>query len=60
MDEKTDAPQKPIVYVIGFTAALAGLFFGLDVGVISGALPLRTLPALADGVFMNAFANKGR
>ncbi|MFA7344136.1 MAG: sugar porter family MFS transporter [Terrimicrobiaceae bacterium] len=26
-----------IVYFIGFTAALAGLLFGLDVGVISGA-----------------------
>lgn len=28
---------KPIVYFIGVTAALAGLLFGLDVGVISGA-----------------------
>ena len=28
---------RPIVYRIGFTAALAGLLFGLDVGVISGA-----------------------
>ena len=28
---------QPIVYFIGFTAALAGLLFGLDVGVISGA-----------------------
>jgi len=28
---------KPIVYFIGFTGALAGLLFGLDVGVISGA-----------------------
>lgn len=28
---------KPIVYFIGGTAALAGLLFGLDVGVISGA-----------------------
>jgi SP family galactose:H+ symporter-like MFS transporter len=28
---------SPIVYFIGFTAALAGLLFGLDVGVISGA-----------------------
>lgn len=28
---------RPIVYFVGFTAALAGLLFGLDVGVISGA-----------------------
>jgi SP family galactose:H+ symporter-like MFS transporter len=27
-----------VVYFIGFTAALAGLLFGLDVGVISGTL----------------------
>ena len=35
----TSAPKKIgfIVYFIGFTAALAGLLFGLDVGVISGA-----------------------
>ena len=33
------APKRvqPIVYFIGLTAALAGLLFGLDVGVISGA-----------------------
>jgi len=33
------SPRKvqPIVYFIGFTAALAGLLFGLDIGVISGA-----------------------
>ena len=28
------------VLFIGFSAALAGLLFGIDVGVISGALPL--------------------
>jgi len=31
------AKNKPIVYFVGFTAALAGLLFGLDIGVISGA-----------------------
>ncbi len=31
------AGVKPIVYFIGLTGALAGLLFGLDVGVISGA-----------------------
>lgn len=31
--------QKPLVYIVGLTAALAGLLFGLDIGVISGALP---------------------
>jgi MFS transporter, SP family, galactose:H+ symporter len=35
----TPPRRKPaaIVYFIGFTAALAGLLFGLDIGVISGA-----------------------
>ena len=33
----TPAKLSPIVYFIGLTAALAGLLFGLDVGVISGA-----------------------
>src|SRR5271168_4995151 len=33
----TPRKVQPIVYFIGFTAALAGLLFGLDVGVISGA-----------------------
>lgn len=28
---------SPVVYFIGLTAALAGLLFGLDIGVISGA-----------------------
>jgi SP family galactose:H+ symporter-like MFS transporter len=31
------ARLSPIVYFIGLTAAMAGLLFGLDIGVISGA-----------------------
>lgn len=31
------AKLSPVVYFIGLTAALAGLLFGLDIGVISGA-----------------------
>ncbi len=31
--------NKAFVYVVGFAAALTGLLFGLDTGVISGALP---------------------
>ncbi len=31
--------QKRFIYIVGFTAALAGLLFGIDIGVISGALP---------------------
>jgi SP family galactose:H+ symporter-like MFS transporter len=40
MTSATPAPSKlsPIVYFIGFTGALAGLLFGLDIGVVSGAL----------------------
>ena len=37
MNAPTPAKLSPIVYFIGFTAALAGLLFGLDIGVISGA-----------------------
>lgn len=33
----TPKKVQPIVYFIGLTAALAGLLFGLDIGVISGA-----------------------
>ena len=39
MDAVSPLRKKLIIYFIGFTAALAGLLFGLDVGVISGALP---------------------
>lgn len=36
---KPSSPKySTIVYFIGFTAALAGLLFGLDIGVISGAI----------------------
>ena len=34
---QTTAKLSPVVYFIGLTAALAGLLFGLDIGVISGA-----------------------
>lgn len=39
MTNPSTGPVKlsPIVYFIGITAALAGLLFGLDIGVISGA-----------------------
>ena len=36
--ESRNTKHKPYVYVVGFTAALAGLLFGIDAGVISGAL----------------------
>jgi SP family galactose:H+ symporter-like MFS transporter len=39
LDTVSPLRKKLIIYFIGFTAALAGLLFGLDVGVISGALP---------------------
>lgn len=35
--EVPSGPVKPIVYVVAFAAATAGLLFGLDIGVISGA-----------------------
>jgi MFS transporter, SP family, galactose:H+ symporter len=39
MDPVSPLRKKLVIYFIGFTAALAGLLFGLDIGVISGALP---------------------
>jgi MFS transporter, SP family, galactose:H+ symporter len=39
VDAVSPVRKKLIIYFIGFTAALAGLLFGLDIGVISGALP---------------------
>ena len=37
MNEKSKL--KPVMIIVGLTAALAGLLFGLDIGVISGVLP---------------------
>ncbi|WP_329742013.1 sugar porter family MFS transporter [Dyella sp. A6] len=38
---KAAHPKKiPIIYIVGPIAALAGLLFGMDIGIISGALPL--------------------
>lgn len=34
------AKSIPIIYITGPIAALAGLLFGMDIGIISGALPL--------------------
>jgi MFS transporter, SP family, galactose:H+ symporter len=39
LDTVSPLRKKLVIYFIGLTAALAGLLFGLDVGVISGALP---------------------
>ena len=33
------AQQRALIYIIGTIAALAGLLFGMDIGIISGALP---------------------
>lgn len=41
-DIKRDAAAKKATFLIGFAAAMAGLLFGLDIGVISGALPFIT------------------
>jgi MFS transporter, SP family, galactose:H+ symporter len=39
VDTVSPVRRNLVIYFIGFTAALAGLLFGLDIGVISGALP---------------------
>lgn len=36
----TRARKIPIIYIVGPIAGLAGLLFGMDIGIISGALPL--------------------
>lgn len=36
----TEPKKVPIIYIVGPIAALAGLLFGMDIGIISGALPL--------------------
>jgi hypothetical protein len=36
MDRVSPLRKKLVIYFIGFTAALAGLLFGLDIGVIFG------------------------
>lgn len=36
--QKLDSRVKTTMYIVGLTAALAGLLFGVDMGVISGAL----------------------
>jgi len=41
MNEKVER-TKGFVYIVGITGALAGLLFGLDTGIISGALPFIT------------------
>lgn len=38
IQERT-ATSKRMTFLVGFSAAMAGLLFGLDIGVISGALP---------------------
>lgn len=36
--QRGNSKVKATMYMVGFTAALAGLLFGVDIGVISGAL----------------------
>ncbi|MDO8954026.1 MAG: sugar porter family MFS transporter [Gammaproteobacteria bacterium] len=43
METEQTLKHKPFVYIVGLTAALAGLLFGIDIGAISGALPFLTL-----------------
>ena len=41
-NKKTGRSNKAMTFFVCFLAALAGLLFGLDIGVISGALPFIT------------------
>lgn len=43
MDKKANSSAKKMTFLIGFSAAMAGLLFGLDIGVIAGALPFITI-----------------
>ena len=41
-NKKTGRSNKAMTFFVCFLAALAGLLFGLDIGVIAGALPFIT------------------
>ncbi|SUX70181.1 galactose-proton symporter (galactose transporter) [Citrobacter freundii] len=41
-NKKTGHSNKAMTFFVCFLAALAGLLFGLDIGVIAGALPFIT------------------
>lgn len=40
-NKKQGRSNKAMTFFVCFLAALAGLLFGLDIGVIAGALPFR-------------------